>query len=59
VPSIEESYAAMRAKGDYQEAGIVLVPWHAIPADRREELWTTMLRGKVANAEQYRDATAE
>ena len=59
IVTIEENYAAMRAKGNYQEAGIMLVPWHEVPADRREELWTTMLRGKVANSEQYRDSTAE
>jgi hypothetical protein len=57
IVTIEENYAAMRAKGDYQEAGIVLVPWHEVPSDRRRELWTTMLRGKVANAEQFRDFT--
>jgi hypothetical protein len=57
IVTIEENYAAMRAKGDYDEAGIVLVPWHEVPADRRGELWTTMLRGKVANAEQFRDFT--
>jgi hypothetical protein len=59
IVTIEENYAAMRAKGDYQQAGIVLVPWHEVQSDRRGELWTSMLRGKVANAEQYRDSTAE
>jgi hypothetical protein len=56
IVTIEENYAAMRAKGDYGEAGIVLVPWHEVPSDRRRELWMTMLRGKVANAEQFRDS---
>lgn len=54
IVTIEENYAAMRAKGDYQEAGIVLLPWTDVPSDRRRELWITMLKGKVANAEQYR-----
>ncbi|WP_431819414.1 hypothetical protein [Burkholderia sp. F1] len=58
IVTTEENYAAMRAKGDYQEAGIVLLPWTDVPSDRRRELWTTMLKGKVANAEQYH-STAE
>jgi len=45
-----ENYAAMRAKGDYVEADILLVPWSAIPEARRELLWRRMLRGRVANA---------
>ena len=55
IVTIEENYAAMRAKGDYEEAGIVLVPWGRIPSDRRATLWRTMLRGKVANANAYRE----
>lgn len=54
IVTIEENYAAMRAKGDYLEAGIVRVPWNEVPSSRREALWNTMLRGKVANADQYR-----
>jgi hypothetical protein len=57
IVTIEENYAAMRAKGDYEEAGIVLMPWHEVPSVRRGELWTAMLRGKVANAEYFRDST--
>jgi hypothetical protein len=53
--TIEENYSAMRAKGDYTKAGIVPVEWDHIPADRRTVLWTTMLRGKVANADRFRE----
>jgi hypothetical protein len=49
-----ENYAAMRAKGDYREAGIVLLPWNAIDERRRAELWQAMLRGKVANANAFK-----
>jgi len=48
-----ENYAAMRAKGDYEAAGISLVPWESLPAQRQNELWRSMLRGKVANAHEY------
>jgi hypothetical protein len=56
IVTIEENYAAMRAKGDYQTAGIKLVPWEDIRSDRRAELWKDMLQGKVANAIQFREA---
>jgi hypothetical protein len=48
-----ENYAAMRAKGDYKVAGISLVPWQSVPLARQRVLWTKMLRGKVANADEY------
>ncbi|MCA8205150.1 hypothetical protein LGM71_29355 [Burkholderia sp. AU33545] len=56
IVTIEENYAAMRAKGDYEKAGIVLLSWGQIPAECRALLWATMLRGKVANADRFRDA---
>lgn len=49
-----ENYAAMRAKGNYSQAGIVLLPWEQLPERRRDELWQKMLRGKVANADGYK-----
>ncbi|WP_124515830.1 hypothetical protein [Burkholderia ubonensis] len=55
IVTIEENYAAMRAKGDYAKAGIVLVSWHDVPIERRKDLWDSMLRGKVANADDFRD----
>jgi hypothetical protein len=49
-----ENYAAMRAKGDYALAGITLVPWVELPSPQQEQLWRTMLRGRVANAAEYK-----
>ncbi|MBK9625048.1 MAG: hypothetical protein IPO38_11165 [Rhodocyclaceae bacterium] len=49
-----ENYAAMRAKGNYREAGIDLLPWKKIDPERRAELWRRMLRGKVANADAFK-----
>lgn len=48
-----ENYAAMRAKGSYQEADINLVDWSTLDYDRQLKLWTRMLRGKVANHREY------
>ncbi len=48
-----ENYAAMRAKGNYDKAGIQLVPWAAVPEARQEVLWRQMLRGRVSNAQEY------
>jgi len=49
-----ENYAAMRAKGNYRQAGIVLLPWEKLTESRRVELWQKMLRGKVANADAFK-----
>lgn len=54
IVTIEENYAAMRARGDYEKAGIVLASWDQIPVERQVVLWTSMLRGKVANADRFR-----
>lgn len=48
-----ENYSAMRAKGDYELAGIELVEWTSLPQARREVLWPRMLRGRVANAVEF------
>lgn len=56
IVTSEENYAAMRARGDYELAGIALMPWDYIPAHRRHELWDTMLRGRVANATTFKVA---
>ncbi|HDR9483227.1 TPA: hypothetical protein QDC20_000326 [Burkholderia aenigmatica] len=56
IVTVEENYAAMRAKEDYEKAGIVLLSWDQIPAERRAVLWASMLRGKVANANRFREA---
>jgi len=49
----EENYAAMRAHGDYETAGIRLLSWKDIPRPQQSDLWRTMLKGKVANARSY------
>jgi hypothetical protein len=48
-----ENYAAMRASGDYEAAGIKLVPWAKLPKPIREDLWRRMLRGRVGNASEF------
>lgn len=53
IVTSKENYDAMRAKGDYANAGINLVPWGEISHARRTELWKRMLCGKVANAREY------
>jgi len=53
IVTLNENYAAMRAKGNYEVAGIQLIPWSKVPQVRRNELWQKMLRGKVANAAEY------
>ena len=45
-----ENYAARRARGDYRQAGIILIPWKDLPEPRRIELWRQKLYRKVANA---------
>ena len=57
IVTVKENYDAMRARGDYQKAGIALVPWASIPAKRRVELWRKMLRGRVANATAYAESS--
>ncbi|SOC08705.1 hypothetical protein SAMN05877962_10978 [Alloalcanivorax xenomutans] len=48
-----ENYAAMKAKGDYQDAGIELVDWSSLDYETQSKLWKKMLRGKVANHDEY------
>ena len=53
IVTVKENYEAMRHDGNYRRAGIVLVAWRSIPKTRREALWSTMLRRKVANADAF------
>jgi len=53
IVTFEENYAAMRADGDYRKAGIHLRAWGSIPLRTRKLLWGKMLRGRVANADQF------
>jgi len=54
IVTFHENYEAMKAKGKYKTAGIELVPWSSLTAPQRERLWKSMLRGRVANAQDYR-----
>lgn len=53
IVTFHENYDAMKAKGDYQRAGIALVEWTTVPLDKRRFLWENKLRGKVMNASDY------
>jgi len=54
IVTFDENYQAMKAKGDYTEAGIRLIDWDKVPKIRREHLWNKMLRGRVANASDFK-----
>lgn len=58
IVTVSENYAAMRAKGNYAEAGIALVNWQAVTPERQRVLWKTMLKGRVANALQFATGVA-
>lgn len=54
IVTFDENYAAMRAKGNYREAGIKLVAWETLPPKTRRFLWKRMLRGRVANVDKFK-----
>ena len=54
IVTLQENYAAMKADGNYQKAGISLVAWSSIPSEQKVFLWRKMLRGKVANADKFK-----
>lgn len=54
IVTLKENYSAMKAKGDYQKAGIRLVLWDSLSDDLKDFLWKKMLRGKVANASEFK-----
>ena len=49
-------YDALKAKGDYTAAGINLIPWLSMSSDTKQLLWSRMLRGRVANASDFKPA---
>jgi len=53
IVTFQENYAVLRHHGNYRRAGIKLVGWNRIPRAKRVVLWRRMLRGRVANAEEY------
>jgi hypothetical protein len=54
IVTFDENYQVLKAKGDYTKAGIHLLDWDKIPKIRREHLWNKMLKGKVANASEFK-----
>ena len=57
IVTFRENYEALKAKGKYRTAGIKLVAWKSLSIKQQERLWKTMLRGKVANAQDYKPAS--
>lgn len=53
IVTVEENYAAMKAKGDYNKAKIILGDWSSIDPHIQRHLWSKMLRGKVSNASDF------
>ncbi len=49
----KENYEAMKAKGDYNKAGIKLIKWNDLTLEQQKYLWRKMLYGKVANYKKY------
>lgn len=49
-----ENHRARTHEGNYEAANIILVKWADAPLETRRDLWQHCLRGKVANAEQFR-----
>lgn len=59
IVTFGENYDAMKAKGDYTNAGIVLLDWSAIKSERQQSLWKKMLVGRVANAAAFAPGAAD
>ncbi|KXU96163.1 hypothetical protein CR51_23580 [Caballeronia megalochromosomata] len=53
IVTFEENYAAHRAKGCYDTAGIELVDWLDLPENVRQTLYRRKLHGAVSNAKQF------
>ena len=53
ITTDQENHKAQAAGGDYKAAGIILVKWGGIDTKRKFELWNNMLRGRVANADEF------
>jgi len=53
IVTFEENYAAHRAKGCYDTAGIELLDWLDLPVDVRRTLYKRKLHGAVSNAKQF------
>ena len=56
IVTFRENYDVLKAKGDYISAGVNLVSWQSIRSETRELLWNKMLKGRVANALEFKPA---
>ena len=54
IVTMRENYEAMKARGDYSKAGIILLEWHTIAPEAQHRLWTKVLRGRVSNAQAFK-----
>jgi hypothetical protein len=59
VVTFAENYDAMRADGDYEKAGIELLPWRTLSLEKQAFLWKRMLRGRVSNAGDFKPMAIE
>jgi len=57
IVTLGENYDAMKAKGDYGNAGIVLLDWSTLAPIRQRSLWKQMLVGRVSNAIEFAPAS--
>ncbi|MDR5785285.1 hypothetical protein P9281_01765 [Caballeronia sp. LP003] len=53
IVTFEENYAAHRAKGCYDTAGIELLDWLDLPENVRRTLYRRKPHGAVSNAKQF------
>lgn len=59
ITTVDENHRVQSKKGDYQQAGIVLLDWKAIEKDKRHSLWRKKLRNQVANHHEYAPTSAD
>lgn len=53
IVTAQENYAAMRARGDYESAGIELIDWELLDGTSQLRLWNKILRYRVCNYLEY------
>lgn len=56
IVTFRENYDVLQTKGDYDAAGVHLISWKSVAPDAQEILWRKMLKGRVANAADFRPA---
>lgn len=59
IVTMRENYEAMKHKSNYSSAGIELINWRELTADRRRFLWSRVLVGRVANAREFAPGAAQ